>query len=118
MSRLLEGKVAAITGGISGIGRAIALEFLEQGACVAVNHLGDEWSERHFKSMESEKPEGSRLIGIGGDISQKATAIALVEATVKEFGRLDVFVSNAGVCQFADFLSFVSPFRSLDLAHD
>lgn len=105
MAKLLEGKVAAITGGVSGIGRAIALDFLKQGASVVVNHLGDEWSEAHFKSMEEEKTPGSRLIDIGGDISRKETAVALVEKTVQEFGRLDVFVSNAGVCKFSEFLS-------------
>lgn len=107
MASLLAGKVAAITGGVSGIGRAIALEYLKQGASVAVNHLGDGWSNEHFKTLDAEKPEGSKLIGVAGDISKKETAVRLVEETVKAFGKLDVFVSNAGVCQFAEFLEYV-----------
>jgi L-rhamnose 1-dehydrogenase len=108
MASLLAGKVAAITGGVTGIGRAIALEYLRQGASVAVNHLGDAKSEEHFNTMLSEKAEGSKLIAVSGDISQKETAIRLVKETVEAFGKLDVFVSNAGVCQFAEFLEYVA----------
>lgn len=113
MAELLKGKVAAITGGVSGIGRAIALEYLRQGANVAVNHLGDEWSEKNFKSMLEEAPSGSKLIAVGGDISKKETAIELVRKTVEEFGKLDIFVSNAGVCKFAEFLSYVHSSKAL-----
>ncbi|SRR6266480_2315977 len=107
MSGLLDGKAAAITGAVSGIGRAIALEYLRQGASVAVNHLGDEWSENHFKSMVLEANPGHRLISVPGDISKPETANKLIEKTVKAFGKLDIFVSNAGICTFADFLQYV-----------
>jgi L-rhamnose 1-dehydrogenase len=106
MAELLKGKVAAITGGVSGIGRAITLEFLRQGASVAVNHLGDDWSNTHFKSMVEEAANGSKLIGAPGDISKKETGVHLVEKAVEAFGKLDIFVSNAGVCQFAEFLRY------------
>ncbi|KIW08945.1 uncharacterized protein PV09_00859 [Verruconis gallopava] len=102
---LLDGKVAAITGGVTGIGRAIVLKYLEEGACVAVNHLGDDKSTEHFKSLVNEAAAGSKLIEIPGDISKYETAAILVSETVKAFGKLDVFVSNAGICQFSDFLS-------------
>ena len=104
MSKLLTARVAAVTGGVTGIGRAIALEYLKQGACVAVNHFDDDKSAEQFKSMEKEAGEGSRLIAVPGNISQQETATRLVEETVRAFGQLDVFVSNAGICQFADFL--------------
>ncbi|KAF2401797.1 NAD(P)-binding protein [Trichodelitschia bisporula] len=104
-AQLLFGKVAAITGGATGIGRAIALEYLRQGAFVAVNHLADEESEKHFASLVAEAGAGIRLIGVAGDISLPDTAKHLVTVTVREFSRLDVFVSNAGICQFADFLT-------------
>jgi L-rhamnose 1-dehydrogenase len=107
MPGLLEGKAAAITGAVSGIGRAITLEYLRQGASVAVNHLGDEWSENHFKSMVEEAKLDHRLISVPGDISKPETAKKLIEETVKSFGKLDIFVSNAGVCKFADFLQYV-----------
>jgi L-rhamnose 1-dehydrogenase len=104
MAQLLHGKATAITGAVTGIGRAIALEYLQQGASVAVNYYPDSGSEQHFKSLVAEASAGDRLIGVPGDISNKETAIKLVEETVESFGKLDVFVSNAGVCQFADFL--------------
>lgn len=51
MAALLAGKSCAVTGGVTGIGRAIVLEYVRQGASVAVNHLGDEKSKHHFKSV-------------------------------------------------------------------
>ncbi|KAF1353731.1 hypothetical protein BDV97DRAFT_122077 [Delphinella strobiligena] len=105
MSNLLTGKVAAITGGVTGIGRAIALEYLRQGASVAVNHYPDSISEDGFKSMLKEAGEGAKLIAVTGDISKPETGTDLVQRTVDKFGRLDIFVSNAGVCQFSEFLS-------------
>ncbi|EOD50074.1 short-chain dehydrogenase [Neofusicoccum parvum] len=103
-TQLLANKVAAITGGVTGIGRAIALEYLRQGAKVAVNHLGDEASNKQFETMLREKVADGQLIAVPGDISKPETAKQLVAETVGKFGRLDVFVSNAGVCKFADFL--------------
>jgi L-rhamnose 1-dehydrogenase len=106
---LLAGKVAAITGAVTGIGRAIALEYLRQGASVAVNHYPDPKSASHFSSMKEEAADdgggGAKLIAVPGDIALPETGTELISKTVAEFGRLDIFVSNAGVCQFADFLS-------------
>ena len=65
---LLAGKACAITGGVSGIGRAIAIEYLRQGGSVAVNHLGDAQSIDLFKSLKAEVPKDAPLIGVGGDI--------------------------------------------------
>lgn len=106
---LLDGKVAAITGGATGIGRAIALQYLQQGARVAINHFPDAKSAEQFKSMleEAGSEYSGKLIAVPGDIAISETGTELVEATVKEWGRLDVFVSNAGVCQFAEFLRYV-----------
>lgn len=106
MSALLQGKVAAITGGVTGIGRAIALEYIRQGASVGVNHFPDAKSSSQYKDLVKDAGEGgSRLIDTAGDISKPETGQELVAKTVEKFGRLDIFVSNAGVCQFADFLT-------------
>lgn len=102
---LLDHKVAAITGAVTGIGRAIAIEYIKQGACVAVNYFPDDKSESQFEELQEEAGEGADLIGIAGDISKPETGQELVRKAVERFGRLDVFVSNAGVCQFADFLT-------------
>jgi len=106
MAGLLTGKVCAITGGVTGIGRAIALEYLRQGALVTVNHLGDAPSKEHFRNMLKSVPGTfhGKLVESCGDIGLKDTATRLVADTVKKFGALDVFVANAGVCVFSDFL--------------
>lgn len=105
---LLTHKVAAITGGVTGIGRAIVLDYLRHGAKVGVNHLGDAGSQEHFGTLVAEAQAAGvpqeNVLEVVGDISQPETARRLVEETVGKFGRLDVFVSNAGVCRFAEFL--------------
>jgi L-rhamnose 1-dehydrogenase len=108
---LLAGKTAAITGGTTGIGRAIALGFVRQGCNVAINHLGLEKDETHRLSLieealaaKKESDAAGELIEVAGDVTNPETGKVLVEEAVKKWGRLDVFVSNAGVCQFAEFL--------------
>lgn len=111
VARLLAGKTACITGGTTGIGRAIALEYMRQGCNVAVNHLGLPHDSHHKSSLEvaaeelkKADPSAGEFLEVQGDISRPETGRALVEQTVQKWGNLDVFVSNAGVCQFADFL--------------
>lgn len=107
MAQLLANKVAAITGGTTGIGRAIAIEYVRQGAKVVVNHLDDAKSCEQFASMKSEiyTDYANNLASSPGDISQPETATHLVQETVRLYGGIDIFVSNAGVCKFADFLT-------------
>lgn len=119
---LLAGKTAIITGGTTGIGRAIALEFLRQGCNVAVNHLDLEKDKPHLdsliaeaealKSSSSSSEKGAEATAPGslahlpGDVTDPATGPALVAFALSAFGttRLDVCVSNAGICTFAEFL--------------
>ncbi|CAG8951577.1 hypothetical protein HYFRA_00007493 [Hymenoscyphus fraxineus] len=110
-NHLLLNKTAAITGGTTGIGRAIALGYLRHGCNVAINHLNLPSDAHHKDSLLEEAtkikegdPQAGRLIEVEGDISLPDTGKDLVERAVREFGGLDVFVSNAGVCQFAEFL--------------
>jgi L-rhamnose 1-dehydrogenase len=105
----------AITGGVTGIGRAIALSYIAHGANVAVNHLGDSKSSSQFQSLLEEAGEilGSkeeaekRLIDVPGDVGNAETGKKLVQSVVERWGRLDVFVSNAGICEFKEFLECV-----------
>lgn len=116
--RILEGKVAAITGGTTGIGRAIALEYIRQGCNVAINHLGLERDEKHKISLfeeaaelKAEKIEGETiskagdLLEVVGDVTKADTGTNLVESAVQKWGKLDIFVANAGVFVPADFLT-------------
>ncbi|KAI5927255.1 short-chain dehydrogenase/reductase SDR [Camillea tinctor] len=104
---LLAGKVAIITGGVTGIGRAIALDYIRHGASVTVNHLGDSASLENFKTLKREVGEGNadRIIGVAGDVGKRGTGTELVKQTVDKFGSLDVLVANAGISQFRDFLT-------------
>lgn len=107
----------AITGGVTGIGRAIALGYISHGANVVVNHLGDAKSSEQFQGMLEEVGQtlGSReeaekrLVEVPGDVGEPETGKKVVEEVVKRWGRLDVFISNAGICEFKEFLEYVSP---------
>ncbi|KAF7187789.1 L-rhamnose-1-dehydrogenase, partial [Pseudocercospora fuligena] len=82
MSGLLAGKSAAITGGVTGIGKAIALEFLRQGASVTVNHLDDKPSKENFDLLRKQVPAEyiTRLQAVAGDIGLRSTGKELVNA--------------------------------------
>jgi L-rhamnose 1-dehydrogenase len=112
-TNLLAGKTAIITGGTTGIGRAIALAFVAQGCDVAVNHLDLEKDKPHLHSLLAEaaalkaaSPSAGRLAHLPGDIREPTTGPALVTFALTEFQstRLDICVSNAGICTFASFL--------------
>lgn len=114
VENLLVGKTAIITGGTTGIGRAICLAFLKQGADVVVNHLGLGQDQQHLESLiaeseatQNQQSTAGRLTHQAGDVRQPETATKLVELAVQHSrnGRLDICVSNAGICTFADFLS-------------
>ncbi|PHH67402.1 hypothetical protein CDD81_10 [Ophiocordyceps australis] len=109
---LLAGKTAVITGGTMGIGRAICLEFLRQGANVVVNHLGLAGDDAQVATLKDQGAglgkNAGRLVDQVGDVGDSATATRLMARAVELSGearRLDICVSNAGVCAFADFLS-------------
>ena len=106
---LLKGKVASITGGLTGIGRAIAIGFLRQGASVAINYLGGAGDDAFLQELLSDiEPHQENFIAIAGDVSEPETGKALVKGAVDRWGRLDIFVSNAGICTFADFLESIA----------
>jgi glucose 1-dehydrogenase len=91
----LEGKVAIVTGGNSGIGMAIALELAEHGASVVIDYIAHpeatEELERRIAAL------GGKAVGVEADVSKIEDLQRLVDAAVKAFGRLDVMVNNAGV---------------------
>jgi NAD(P)-dependent dehydrogenase (short-subunit alcohol dehydrogenase family) len=89
----LEGKTALITGGDSGIGRAVAVLFAREGADVAILYLEEQRDAEETK--RAVEAEGQRALLIVGDVSDPQFCRDAVEQTVKAFGRLDVLVNNA-----------------------
>jgi 3-oxoacyl-[acyl-carrier protein] reductase len=93
--KLLEGKVALITGASKGIGRKIAEKFVEQGAHVAFTYLS---SVEKGEALETELQTGGvKVKGYRSDASNFAEAEKLIEAIVADFGTLDIVVNNAGI---------------------
>ena len=92
--KLLEGKVALVTGATRGIGRAIALRFAEQGANIAFTYLS---SVSAAESLVAEiEALGGRAVGYASNAADFADAHAVVEKVLAEFGQIDILVNNAG----------------------
>jgi NAD(P)-dependent dehydrogenase (short-subunit alcohol dehydrogenase family) len=108
---ILDGQVALVTGGGSGIGRAVLARFIEEGARVGV-------LERvATRAAELCSEFGDRLVSVPGDVAQLPDNKRAVAETVRAFGRLDVFVGNAGV--FDVYASVADmPEEQLERAYD
>ncbi len=92
----LEGKIAVITGGGRGIGRAIALGLAKQGADVVIADVN---IEDAGKTVDEAKAMGVRAFAVKTDISVKADLEKLKDAVIENYGRADILVNNAGVAQ-------------------
>ncbi|HWL17073.1 MAG TPA: SDR family oxidoreductase [Opitutus sp.] len=90
----LEGKVALITGGDSGIGRAVAYLYAREGADVAISYLPVEQSDAE-ETRRAVESVGRKCLLLPADLSELAACREVVEKTVNEFGRFDILVSNA-----------------------
>ena len=90
----LDGKCALITGGDSGIGRAVAVLYAREGADVAISFLPEEQPDAE-ETLRAVEAEGRRCILIPGDLAQAEFCNELIEKAVNELGKLDILVSNA-----------------------
>jgi NAD(P)-dependent dehydrogenase (short-subunit alcohol dehydrogenase family) len=90
----LQDRVALITGGASGIGKATAQLFLEEGAKVAIADLNSEGLDQAVKELRA---VSDQIIGVQGDVRSMADAAAMVRSAVEGFGRLDILFCNAGI---------------------
>jgi len=99
---LLDGKVLLVTGANAGIGRAVAIGAAKAGADVAINYLDNEaTAARCVAEIEA---AGRKGIAIQCDVADPASAAKFVDGAVAALGRVDIFVSNAGICPFHAFL--------------
>jgi len=89
----LKGRVALVTGGDSGIGRAVCLAFAREGADVAFGYLNEDQDAAETRRVVEES--GHQVISFRGDLTDEAVCRQLIEDTVKRFGRIDVLVNNA-----------------------
>ena len=100
--KLLEGKAVLVTGASAGIGRAAAIGAAQHGADVAINFSRDlDGAESCIAEIEK---QGRRGIHVQGDVADPETAKDFVARAVDAFGKVDVFVNNAGICPFHSFL--------------
>jgi NAD(P)-dependent dehydrogenase (short-subunit alcohol dehydrogenase family) len=97
----LEGKVALVTGGDSGIGRAVAVLFAREGADVAFTHLPQERGDAD-ETRQAIEQAGGRALALEGDLTDREFCGACVERTVAELGRLDILVNNAAFQESQD----------------
>ncbi|MBP2708599.1 SDR family oxidoreductase [Microbispora sp. RL4-1S] len=100
---LLRGRRALITGGDSGIGRAVAVAFAKEGADVAIAYLTEHEDAEHTRKLVEET--GRRCVPLPGDLADAAHCAEVVERTVRELGGLDVLVNN---------VAYQAPVESLD----
>jgi len=102
----LDGKVALITGGDSGIGRAVAILFAREGADVVITYLNEHGDARETK--ERVENEGRRCLTTAGDVGDESYCREVVRKALDEFGRLDILVNNAAEQHVQDSLEGIS----------
>jgi NAD(P)-dependent dehydrogenase (short-subunit alcohol dehydrogenase family) len=106
----LEGRAAIVTGGDSGIGRAVALAFAREGADVLISYLEEEEPDAEETARVVEE-SGKRAVKMPGDIGEEAQCQRLVEQAVSEFGKLDILVNNAAFQEHAHSLEDITDER-------
>jgi hypothetical protein len=102
----LTGKAAVITGGDSGIGRAVAIAFAREGADVLISYLNEHEDAKDTAKYVEEA--GRRCVLVAGDLSDRAHAKTIIPKAVEEFGKVDVLVNNAAFQMSHDSLDEVS----------
>jgi NAD(P)-dependent dehydrogenase (short-subunit alcohol dehydrogenase family) len=94
-SNKLQEKVAIITGGDSGIGRAVAILFAREGANIVVSYLNEHDDAKETKRLVEK--EGRKCLLIASDVSEELMCVNIIEQTLRMFGKLDILVNNAAV---------------------
>ena len=90
-------RIAVVTGSSKGIGKAIAMEFAKAGYSVVINARNEEELKQAAEDISKSVKDDGKVVSIAGDISQEPVCISLIEGAVKQFGRIDVLINNAGI---------------------
>ena len=90
-------RVAVVTGSSKGIGKAIAMEFAKAGYSIIINARNEEELNLAAEDISQSVNDSEKVLSVPGDISQEHVCISLIENAVKQFGRVDVLVNNAGI---------------------
>src|SRR6201991_372415 len=99
MSGKLSNKVAVVTGASKGIGAEIARQLAAAGASVVVNYASSKAGAE--KVVADITKAGGKAVAVGGDVSKAAEAQGIIDAAIKNYGKLDILVNNSGVYEFA-----------------
>src|SRR5215208_8415945 len=103
----LTGKAAIVTGGDSGIGRAVALAFAREGADVLISYLEEEETDARETARVVEE-SGKKAVKVPGDVVEESQCQRIVESAIEEFGKIDVLVNNAANQMTVDGIADVS----------
>ncbi|HEY8744063.1 MAG TPA: SDR family oxidoreductase [Chloroflexota bacterium] len=112
----LENKVAIVTGAGTGIGRAIAIRFAQEGAAVVIDYVGA--PDNAAQVVQQIEGAGGKALAVEADVSQPDKVQSLIDQAVQKFGRLDILVNNAGVETKIPFLEIPLEVWSRTLAID
>jgi glucose 1-dehydrogenase len=112
----LEHKVAIVTGAGTGIGRAIALRFVQEGAAVVIDYVGK--PDNAAEVVQQITGAGGKALAVEADVSQQDQVQRLIDQTVQKFDRLDILVNNAGVETKIPFLEIPLDVWSRTIAID
>jgi NAD(P)-dependent dehydrogenase (short-subunit alcohol dehydrogenase family) len=104
----LTGRAAIITGGDSGIGRAVAIAYAREGADILISYLNEQEDEDARETARHVEAAGRRCVLVRGDIAEASHCRAIVERAVAEFGRIDILVNNAAFQRTYESLEDIS----------
>lgn len=102
--RRIKGKVALVTGGCRGIGKAIALRLAEEGVDIAINYYTDDLEASALEVKEQIEQLGQKAVIVKGDVGIKAQVDAMISYIEENLGEIDILVNNAGISPFQPFL--------------